>query len=102
MVVAVTKHPWRGRKLSGNVVQLGFQLSHFRVTQSLTTQAAEVVIEEEVELPGEFCFVKRELARDRVGLVSVRSRLLNLCDERDRLFLVLVAQLFRLVVVNVK
>ena len=98
----MTKHARRGCKLGGDVVQLSFQLGDFGMTQRLTTQAAEVVFEEEVELPGQFRFVKRQTTCDRLCFVSAFSRLLNLRDQCDRLFLVLVALLFRLFVVNLK
>src|SRR5262245_5464980 len=98
----MTKHAWRGCELGGDVVQLCFKLGYFRVAQFLPAQAAEVVIEEEVELPGKFCFVKRQTTRDRLCLVGAIGSLLNLRDQRDGLFLVLIAELFRLVVVNMK
>src|SRR6476620_3364457 len=72
------------------------------MSQLLMTQAAEVVFEKEFELPGKFRFVKRETAGDRIHLVSFLRRLLNLRDQRDGLFLVLIALLFRLCFVNLK
>jgi len=98
----MTQHARRGCQLRGDVVQLRFYFRRLGMTQFLLTQAAEVMIEKEVELPGKLCLIKRQPAGDRVHFVSLLGRLLNLRDELDCLFLVLVALLFRLVLVNLK
>src|SRR6185295_17044987 len=72
------------------------------MSQLLTTQTAEIVIKEEVEFPGEFRLVKREPARDRMRFMGALSGFLDLCDQFNCLFLVLIALLFRFILVDLK
>ena len=77
MEIAVTKNAGRSRKFGGHVVQLGFQLCCFSMAEVLTTQTLEIMFYEEVELPGEFGFVKRQPARDRFRLMGPLRCLLD-------------------------
>ncbi len=102
VVVAMAKHTRNGRELSRDVVELRFQLGDFRMPQSFTAKTPEIVIEEEIQLPRELGLVKRKPARNRLRLVSAVCGLLDFRDESNRLLFVLVALLFRFVVVNLK
>src|SRR6185436_2607855 len=64
--------------------------------------AAKIMFDEEVQLPGKFCFVEGQAAGNRLLLISSISGLLDLRDEIDRAFLILVAFVFGCRVVNAK
>src|SRR5215212_3248014 len=72
------------------------------MAQTFAAQASEIMIEKEIELPGEFRFVKREATRNRLCLVCALSCLLDLCDQRNRLLLVFIAEIPRFVIVNME
>src|SRR5215217_2723831 len=72
------------------------------MAQSFTAQASEVVIEKEIELPRELRFVKRQATGNRLGFVCALGCLLDFCDQRNRLLLVFVAEIFGFVIVNME
>src|ERR1041385_7588373 len=98
----MAEHARHGCELGGDVVQLSFELGDFSMSQLFLAETSEVMLEKEVELPTELCFVKRQTARDGISFVSVRGRLLDLRDEGDGFFLVLVALIFRLVLIKLE
>src|SRR6266849_1061074 len=70
--------------------------------QSLMPQAAEIVFDKKVELPGKLWLDKREPAGDRLLFISAGSRLLYLCDQIDRAFFVFLTLVRRRLVINPK
>src|SRR5437773_4125335 len=64
MIVAVTKHARTCRQFGGNIIELGFQLGRFTVSQGLTSQAPEVMFEEKVQLPGKLGLIECQTARN--------------------------------------
>ena len=85
MIVAMAKNSRTGRQLRCDVIQFNFQLCRFTMTQCFVAQAAKVMIEKEIQLPGELGLVECQPARDRVTLKRPGCGCLNLRDNLDRL-----------------
>ena len=62
--IAMTQDARARRQLCGDVIEFSFEFGGFGVSKFFASQTSKVVLNEEVQFPGKFRFIKGETARD--------------------------------------